>query len=86
MILTLLTGCHSKDQSNNTFNGIVQDDIERAKGCGTGCTRRRYQLTDPEDIEEGWRRVKVMSTTYVFNYQTREDEPYGGRLGLHKAL
>ena len=68
----------------NTFNGIVQDDIERAKGCGTGCIHRQYQLTDHEETEKGWRRVKVMSATYVFNYQTGEYEPYGSRLGLVK--
>jgi len=68
----------------NTFNGIVQDDIERAKGCGTGCVHRQYQLTDHEETEKGWRRLKVMSATYVFNYQTGEYEPYGTRRGLVK--
>jgi len=74
----------ANEDTPNTFNGIVQDDITFYHGCGTGCHSRHFQLTDPESTEEGWLRVKVISATYNWDYQKGAYVPYVFREGIVK--
>ena len=74
----------ANEDTHNTFNGIVQDDITFYHGCGAGCHSRHFQLTDPESTEEGWLRVKVMSATYNWISQKGAYVPYVFRKGIVK--
>ena len=74
----------ANEDTHNTFNRIVQDDITFYHGCGAGCHSRHFQLTDPESTEEGWLRVKVMSATYNWISQKGAYVPYVFRKGIVK--
>ena len=64
---------------------IPQDSVLPVYGCGTGCRVETEQLSMPEQMDDGWIRLKVRRRTWInrCDWETREcvDEPAGGRAG-----
>ena len=53
---------------------IPQINVVDRIGCGTGCHIRFQQLSPMEEIDDGWRKVKVRSTTFIWDYETNQFE------------
>ena len=66
---------------------IPQQHVLPVFGCGTGCRVETEQLSLPEQMPDGWLRVKVRQRTWVQNcvWETTPlkcvDEPASGRAG-----
>ena len=56
-----------------------QDQIIPRIGCGTGCHIEIEQLSQPEELPSGWRRVRVRRKSWIYNYETKEKEQVGFR-------
>ena len=73
----------------NTPQGlsILQEHVLPVFGCGTGCRVETEQLSLPEQMPDGWLRVKVRQRTWVQNCDWKStpvtcfDEPASGRAG-----
>ena len=63
--------------------GIPQNNVYERIGCGTGCHIRFQQLSPMEDIGDGWRKVKVKSTMFIWDYKTKqfEQKSFRGKVG-----
>ena len=73
-LIALLQPFHLVIPQNNVFERI---------GCGTGCQIRFRQLSPMEEINDGWRKVKVRSTTFIWDYETNqfEQKSFRGNIG-----
>ena len=64
---------------------IPQDSVLPVYGCGTGCRVETEQLSLPEQMDDGWIRLKVRRRTWInkCDWETKEciDEPASGRAG-----
>ena len=64
---------------------IPQDSVLPVYGCGASCRIETEQLSLPEQMDDGWIRLKVRRRTWInrCNWETREciDEPASGRAG-----
>ena len=66
---------------------VPQDHVLPVFGCGAGCRVETEQLTLPEQMQDGWLRVKVRQRTWVQNCDWSNtplkcvDEPASGRAG-----
>ena len=62
---------------------IPQDNVVERIGCGTGCHIKFQQLSPMEEIDDGWRKVKVKSTTFIWDYETNqfEQKSFRGKVG-----
>ena len=66
---------------------VPQDHVLPVFGCGTDCRVETEQLSLPEQMLDGWLRVKVRQRTWVrnCNWETTPvecvDEPASGRAG-----
>ena len=62
---------------------IPQNNVIERIGCGTGCQIRFQQLSPMEEIDDGWRKVKVKSTTFIWDYETNqfEQKSFRGKVG-----
>ena len=51
-----------------SFNSgfIPQDQIIPRIGCGTGCHIEIEQLSQPEELPSGWRRVRVRRKSWIW--------------------
>ena len=60
-----------------------QNNVVDKIGCGTGCQIRFQQLSPMEEMEDGWRKVKVSSSTFIWNYETNqfEQKSFRGEVG-----
>jgi len=73
----------------NTPQGlsIPQEHVLPVFGCGTGCRVETEQLSLPEQMPDGWLRVKVRQRTWIQNCDWKStpvtcfDEPASGRAG-----
>ena len=62
---------------------IPQNNVVERIGCGTGCHIKFKQLSPMEEIDDGWRKVKVRSTTFIWDYETNQFEmkSFRGKVG-----
>ena len=62
---------------------IPQNNVVERIGCGTGCHIKFKQLSPMEKIDDGWRKVKVRSTTFIWDYETNQFEmkSFRGKVG-----
>ena len=62
---------------------IPQNNVVERIGCGTGCQIRFEQLSPMEEIDDGWRKVKVRRTTFIWDYETNqfEQKSFRGKVG-----
>ena len=62
---------------------IPQNNIVERIGCGTGCHIKFKQLSPMKEIDDGWRKVKVRSTTFIWDYETNQFEikSFRGKVG-----
>ena len=62
---------------------MPQNNVVERIGCGTGCHIRFQQLSPMEEIDDGWRKVKVRSSTFIWNYETNqfEQKAFRGKVG-----
>ena len=80
-VLTLVLGAISTQP-------IPQNSVLPVFGCGTGCRVETEQLSLPEQMPDGWIRVKVKQRTWIqrCDWDTTPlkcvDEPASGRAGL----
>ena len=60
-----------------------QNNVVDKIGCGTGCQIRFQQLSPMEMMEDGWRKVKVRSSTFIWDYETNqfEQKSFRGEVG-----
>ena len=73
----------------NTPQGLLvpQDSVLPVFGCGTGCRVETEQLSLPEQMPDGWLKVKVRQRIWVQNCDWKStpvtcvDEPASGRAG-----
>ena len=56
-----------------------QDQIIPRIGCGTGCHIEIEQLSQPEELPSGLRRVRVRRKSWIYNYETKGKEQVGFR-------
>ena len=71
----------TEDNQKNDFT--PEFSIPSRTGCGAGCHYRNKQLTSPEEHEDGWRRVKVKSEQWYWDYSTQDfiqGDPFKSRL------
>ena len=62
---------------------IPQNNVVERIGCGTGCHIKFKQLSPMEEIDDGWRKVKVRSTSFIWDYETNQFEikSFRGKVG-----
>ena len=62
---------------------VPQTNVVERIGCGTGCQIRFQQLAPMEEIGDGWRKVKVRSTMFIWDYETNqlEQKSFRGKVG-----
>ena len=62
---------------------IPQINVVDKIGCGTGCHIRFQQISQMEEIDNGWRKVKVRRTTFIWDYETNqfEQKSFRGKVG-----
>ena len=62
---------------------IPQINVVDKIGCGTGCHIRFQQISPMEEIDDGWRKVKVRSTTFIWDYEANqfEQKSFRGKVG-----
>jgi len=62
---------------------IPQNNVVERIGCGTGCHIRFQQLSPMEEINDGWRKVKVKNTMFIWDYKTNqfEQKSFRGEVG-----
>ena len=62
---------------------IPQNNVYERISCGTGCHIRFEQLSPMEEIDDGWRKVKVKNTTFIWDYETNkfEQKSFRGKVG-----
>ena len=62
---------------------IPQNNVVERIGCGTGCHIKFQQLSPMEEIDDGWRKVKVKSATFIWDYETNqfEQKSFRGKVG-----
>ena len=62
---------------------VPQDNVVERIGCGTGCQIRFQQLSPIKEIDDGWRKVKVKSTTFIWDYEANqfEQKAFRGKVG-----
>ena len=62
---------------------IPQINVVDKIGCGTGCHIRIQQISPMEEIDDGWRKVKVRRTTFIWDYETNqfEQKSFRGKVG-----
>ena len=62
---------------------VPQTNVVERIGCGTGCQIRFQQLSPMEEIGDGWRKVKVRSTMFIWDYETNqlEQKAFRGKVG-----
>ena len=53
---------------------VAESNVIQREPCGTGCHHKIRQLTPMEEIGNGWRKVKVKKTAYLWNYLTKDLE------------
>ena len=58
---------------------VAQSNVIQREPCGTSCHSKIRQLTPMEEIGNGWRKVKVKKTSYLWNHATKELEQRGFR-------
>ena len=64
---------------------VPQEHVLPVFGCGISCRVETEQLSPPEQMPDGWLRIKVRQRTWVknCNWKTKKcvDEPASGRAG-----
>ena len=66
---------------------IPQSHVLPVFGCGTGCRVETEQLSRPEQMPDGWIRIKVRQSTWIASCDWKTsplvcvDEPASGRAG-----
>ena len=62
---------------------IPQNNVVERIGCGTGCQIRFQQLSPMEEIDDGWRKLKVRNTMFIWDYETNqfEQKSFRGKVG-----
>ena len=58
---------------------VLQNNMIPREPCGTGCHYKIRHLSQMEEIGNGWRKVKVKKTSYLWNHATKKLEQRGFR-------
>ena len=53
---------------------VLQTNVIEKFSCGAGCHKKVEQLTPMVDLGDGWRKVKIKSTTYIYNLAAQKLE------------
>ena len=77
LLVPLVVGTQSTYTFDRPFT--PQDQVIPRIGCGTGCHIEIEQLSQPEELPSGWRRVRVRRKSWIYNYETKEKEQIGFR-------
>ena len=61
---------------------VLQTNIYEKISCGSGCHRKVEQLTPMVEIGDGWRKIKVKHTSYLYHLERGwEQKSHGGKIG-----
>ena len=64
---------------------VLQTNVFPKVSCGSGCHFKVEQLTPMVDLGDGWRKVKIKSTTYIYNLAAQKLEQRS-RDPLHNGI
>ena len=68
LLVPLVVGAQSTYTFDRAFT--PQDQVIPRIGCGTGCHIEIEQLSQPEELQSGCRRVRIRRKSWIYNYET----------------